>query len=143
MNQEKPSRSHEDTKRSSTPDARFVSSWLRVSSAVLSFLLSSAAMGAAVKTELVQTDGKWQLLRDGKPYFVKGVGGDASKAILAEVGGNSFRTWGADHLDAQLDEARKLGLTVAVGIWLEHERHGFDYGDEKFVTRQFERARQT
>jgi hypothetical protein len=100
-------------------------------------------MAAAVKTELVQTDGKWQLLRDGKPYFIKGVGGDASKTMLAEVGGNSYRTWGADNLDARLDEAQRLGLTVAVGIWLEHERHGFDYSDEKFVAKQFERAKKT
>jgi hypothetical protein len=32
---------------------------------------------------------------------------------------------------------------VTVGIWLEHERHGFDYSDQQFVTKQFERAKRT
>src|SRR5262245_32404770 len=74
--------------------------------AVLCFLICCAdARGSAIKTELVQRDGKWQLLRDGKPYFIKGVGGSGPKAMLAELGGNSFRTWGADNLGPQLDEA--------------------------------------
>src|SRR4051795_8593028 len=127
MQNQKPStRSHEDTKRCSAFGARFVTLCLRVSFVSFLVLWTSAAWGAAVKTEVVQADGKWQLLRDGKPYFIKGVGGDAPKAMLPEVGANSFRTWGADRLDAQLDEAQRLGLTVTVGIWLEHERHGFD-----------------
>src|SRR4051794_20144029 len=102
MRKQNPStRSHEDTKRPSTFGARFVTSRLRVSFVLLVVLWTGAAWGAAVKTEVVQTDGKWQLLRDGRPYFIKGVGGDAPKAMLPEVGANSFRTWGADRLDAQ------------------------------------------
>jgi hypothetical protein len=95
-----------------------------------------------IKTEVVQNDGKWQLLRDGKPYLIKGAGGGRSMNLLAEMGGNSVRTWGADNLQSQLDEAQKLGLTVTVGIWLEHERKGFDYNDEKQVAAQLERAKQ-
>ena len=34
------------------------------------------------------------------------------------------------------DEAYELGLTVSVGIWLGHERHGFDYDDADAVRRQ-------
>jgi hypothetical protein len=45
------------------------------------------------------------------------------------MGANSFRTWGADNLEAQLDEAHRLGLAVTVGIWLGHERHGFNYNN--------------
>lgn len=97
---------------------------------------------AAVKTEVVQRDGKWQLLRDGKPYFIKGVGGDGPKPLLAELGGNSVRTWGADNLDAQLDEAQKLGLSVTVGIWLGQERSGFSYNNADQVAEQLERCRQ-
>ena len=91
-------------------------------------VLQSAAGGQAIKTEVVQTsDGKWQLLRDGQPYLIKGAGGSASKQVLKDIGGNSFRTWGADNLDKQLDEAHKLGLSVCVGIWLGQERSGFSY----------------
>ncbi|MBX3379918.1 MAG: hypothetical protein KF805_07470 [Phycisphaeraceae bacterium] len=100
-----------------------------------------AAFGAPVKVDLVQKDGKWQLVREGKPYFIRGGGGEGSLETLTAIGGNSKRTWGADNIDRQLDEAQKLGVTVAVGIWLEHERHGFDYGNEKAVQAQFEKAK--
>jgi len=78
---------------------------------------------------------------DGKPFTVKGGGGDASKEVLASIGGNSFRTWGAENLDRQLDEAQRLGLKVAVGIWLGHKEHGFRYDDAQQVGKQFETAK--
>jgi hypothetical protein len=43
------------------------------------------------------------------------------------VGGNSIRTWDGEGIDELLDRAHELGLTVTVGMWLQHERHGFDY----------------
>jgi hypothetical protein len=46
----------------------------------------------------------WQLLRAGEPYFIMGAGGEGSRALLAQAGGNSIRTWGADKLDDLLDE---------------------------------------
>jgi hypothetical protein len=95
----------------------------------------------AVRTELLQRDDGWMLLRDGKPYLIKGAGGGASKNLLANLGGNSFRTWGADNLEAQLDEAEKIGLTVTVGLWLGHERHGFDYSDPAQVRKQLEKSK--
>ena len=58
-----------------------------------------------------------------------------------------MRTWDAegigqgDTTQELLDKAHALGLTVTVGIWLEHERHGFDYGDPDQVAEQFEKAR--
>src|SRR5436190_7814914 len=104
-------------------------------------VFSSSVQAEAVKTSLEQRDGKWQLVRDGKPYFIKGAAGDGPKAMLAELGGNSFRTWGVDKLDAQLEEAQKLGLSVAVGIWLGQERQGFKYDDPKQVADQLQRAR--
>jgi hypothetical protein len=100
-----------------------------------------AANAQAIKTQVVQSsDGKWQLLRDGQPYLIKGAGGNASRELLKEIGGNSFRTWGADNLDEQLDEAHRLGLSVCVGIWLGQERSGFSYSDPAQVKRQFDTA---
>ncbi|HWB10368.1 MAG TPA: glycoside hydrolase family 2 TIM barrel-domain containing protein [Pirellulales bacterium] len=94
-----------------------------------------------VAVHLERTADGYQLIRDGKPYFIRGAGGDGSLALLARSGGNSLRTWGADHLQAKLDEAQGLGLTVAVGIWLGHERHGFDYNNADQVATQFQEAR--
>ncbi|MEM9056953.1 MAG: glycoside hydrolase family 2 TIM barrel-domain containing protein, partial [Pseudomonadota bacterium] len=107
--------------------------------------LLAASLGASadpVLTEVRRTDDGWQLYRAGAPYLIRGAGGDADLALLAAAGGNSLRTWGADDLDARLDAAHAQGLSVAVGIWLGHERHGFDYGDPAQVQAQFEIARQ-
>lgn len=88
----------------------------------------------AVKTELVHEDGAWKLLRGGKPYFIKGVGSDRTLRHLDKLGANTVRIWDVgEHTKAILDEAHAKGLTVCVGIWLPHERQGFDYADEQAV----------
>ena len=97
----------------------------------------------AMKVELQNQGDNWTLLRGGEPFFIQGAGGLGSKKLLREMGGNSFRTWGAEGLDVQLDEAQKLGLAVTAGIWMTHERHGFDYKNRDMVAAQLERARQT
>jgi hypothetical protein len=105
-------------------------------------LLPTIVSAEAIPTELRQTTNGWQLLRDGEPYVIRGAGGRASLEKLAAAGANSIRTWGADDIDVLLDEAHALGLSVTVGIWLGHERAGFDYNDETQVREQHERARQ-
>lgn len=107
--------------------------------------LHAAESGGPSHVELRKTDSGWTLIRNGEPFFIKGVGGDASKQMLVDCGGNSFRLWGADHIDDQLEEANKLGLAVTVGIWLEHSpgQHHFDYHNPAQVAEQLERVRQT
>ena len=85
----------------------------------------------------------WQLTRNGEPYLIRGVGGDKQLAALKAAGGNSIRTWSAEKLEPILDEAYKQGLTVTVGLWLGHERHGFDYNNADQVASQAEAVRQT
>ncbi len=105
-------------------------------------LMAGPSAGAgAIATKLVQTGGKWQMMRAGKPYLIKGAGGDGSKVALQAAGGNSFRTWGSDNLEKQLAEAQKLGMSVTVGIWLGHTEQGFKYDDPKAVAAQLEMAK--
>jgi Glycosyl hydrolases family 2, TIM barrel domain len=94
----------------------------------------------AVKTQVQPTATGFQLIRDGKPYFIQGAGGDASKQLLVDCGGNSFRTWGADNIDDKLAEAQKLGLTVTIGIWLRHDKN-FSYNNNKAVRAQLQMAK--
>ncbi len=94
-----------------------------------------------IEVKLVRDDQGYRLLRGGKPYFIQGAGGDGPLDLLARSGANSIRTWGAEHLDRTLDEAHKHGLSVAVGIWLGHERHGFNYNDADQVAAQAEMVR--
>jgi len=95
-----------------------------------------------VRVQVVPQEGGWRLLRGGKPYVIKGAGGGGSLELLAASGANSIRTWGADSLGPLLDRAHRLGLTVTVGFWLGHERHGFDYADREQVAAQYERVRE-
>ena len=106
--------------------------------------LSIAAIGRAepVPVELQQVDGQWQLLRGGQPYLIRGAGGDGPLDRLAAAGANSIRTWSTENVGPILDEADALGMTVTVGIWLEHERHDFDYGDKDQVKAQLQRVRE-
>ena len=110
--------------------------------AVLLLSFESSLQAQAVPVKLEKQNGQWRLLRDGKPYYVKGAGGlEGTLEYLAVCGGNSNRLWGeGPEVQARLDEAHKNGISVAMGIWLEHERHGFDYDDTVAVKKQFEES---
>lgn len=111
---------------------------------VLFFCVLNGVFAQKTEPVAVKIDGgpgRYRLLRGGEEYFIRGVGGDRSPALLARSGGNSFRTWGIDQAAKNLDEARKLGLTVTLGYWMGHERHGFDYGDPAQRARQKEEVR--
>ena len=106
---------------------------------------ASAAEGPS-KVEIVERDGKFQLLRNGQPYVIKGAGIDhADLELFAASGGNSFRTWAVDDgaLPAKelLDRAHALGLTVSLCLEFGRERSGFDYNDPVAVAKQKEETR--
>lgn len=105
---------------------------------LLSFLFAgfNPLSAQVVKVEVIKNDQAWQLLRDGQPYYVKGGGGKTELETLLAIGGNSFRTWSADDGLKILDKAEELGLTVMMGLWVQHERHGFDYNNEEAVKKQ-------
>ena len=116
-----------------------------------SYVDESQAAGSRV--ELVETDGAYTLLRNGEPYLVKGAGyggharPDYALSLLAESGGNSIRTWGIEQAEREvdgknlLDRAHELGITVSLGFWVAHPRHGFDYGDAASVEQQRKQLR--
>lgn len=116
-------------------------SFLILAGAALVLATWHSSHAAPVPTKLVKNGNQWQLLRDGKPYLIKGAGGSGPLALLKKYGGNSNRTWGSDNIQKQLDEAQALGMTYTVGIWLGHTEHGFNYSDERAVAEQFERAK--
>ncbi len=97
--------------------------------------------GPAIKVEISDNGGKYQLLRDGKPYLVKGAGIDhIDLQSLVDHGGNSIRTWAVDDgpepAQQLLDKAHALGLTVSLCLEFARERQGFDYNDPIAVARQ-------
>ncbi|MEY3398605.1 MAG: hypothetical protein RL220_1199 [Bacteroidota bacterium] len=106
---------------------------------VLLALTANHSMAQAVKVSVEKNaSGEWQLIRNGKPYYVKGAGGHVHLDKLVEIGGNSIRTWSTDNAKEILDAAQEKGLTVMMGLWVQHERHGFDYNDADKVAAQLE-----
>ncbi|WP_367390778.1 glycoside hydrolase family 2 TIM barrel-domain containing protein [Lewinella sp. LCG006] len=116
--------------------------YLLLGSALILGMSLKAQQTGAIKVELVQQDGKWQLLRGGEPYYVNGVGGKDYLDQAVAYGANSLRTWSPDGAQEILDEAHSKGMTVLMGLWVGQERQGFDYDDPKAVKAQLEGFRE-
>jgi hypothetical protein len=109
----------------------------------LSLANTGFAAQGPIPVEVVENNGRYQLLRGGERYEVHGAGLEfADIAVFASHGGNSFRTWRTDNADQLLDEALAHGVTILMCIEIGRERHGFDYDDEAAVAAQLEFARQ-
>jgi hypothetical protein len=90
------------------------------------------------KVKVSRTEKGFQLIRNNQPYFIKGAAADQNFDAIPEYGGNSIRTWDTSNAQQILDKADSLGLTVVLGIYVGHERHGFKYSDKKAVKAQLE-----
>lgn len=108
----------------------------------LSIILTFAAQAAGPITMQRKPDGGWELRRDGQAFFLRGAGGQQHLDVLAASGGNAIRTWGIDSLAETVDglplveQAEKHRLTIAAGLWVAHERHGFNYSDPAQLEKQ-------
>ena len=93
------------------------------------------------KTVIKKENNSWQIIRNDKPYFVRGAGGSGHLKELVACGGNSIRTWDSKDGINILDNAEKNGLTVLMGLKVTPERHGFNYDDTTAVKKQLDRMR--
>jgi hypothetical protein len=105
--------------------------------------LSATSPSTPATVELRKVEGRWQLYRNGEPFYVRGAGIEyGSPGKLREHGGNAFRTWttenGRKSGQELLDEALANNLSVAMGLNLNRERYGFDYDNPIRVADQFE-----
>ena len=91
------------------------------------------------------TDNGHTLIKDGKPFFVKGVGGYNHLKELKEIGGNTVRIYDTINLSAKLDRLDSLGLAAVVDLHLPRYRGEGDklYADAAKVLRLKERIRKT
>jgi len=124
-----------------------ISIWGIVLTGLLSLLscaeeLSDKSLEPSRVTMKKNTEGVWELQYKGQPFFVRGAGGVSHMDVLVESGGNMIRTWGINSLTEEVDgkplieRAREHDLLIAAGIWVEHERHGFNYSDKEQVEKQ-------
>lgn len=96
---------------------------------MLFFLLSADGQ----KIEIRSKGAAWQLLVDGKPFFIKGVVGHTYLDKVKAYGGNSVRI-GSEK--AELDKAASLGLKALVNLPADAERYGMNYDDTAAVRKQ-------
>ena len=116
---------------------------------ILCSILCDPLAAAPTSKVVIKEDspGHFVLLRDGKPFVIHGAGGTGHLKDLVKYGGNSIRTWGIESLEEKvdgkplLDYCQELGIAVTAGIWIGHERHGFDYGNEAQLKKQRETVR--
>ncbi|WP_303311416.1 glycoside hydrolase family 2 TIM barrel-domain containing protein [Hymenobacter sp. BT730] len=94
-----------------------------------------------IPVQVIQQQGQAQLLRGGKPYYIKGAAGLQHYEAIQQAGGNSVRLWTTDYADTLMDAAHQHNISVMLGIWLAREQEGFDYYDEQQVKRQREFVR--
>ena len=95
----------------------------------------------ATTVQIKSTPSGYSLHLNGEEFYVKGAGGEAELSLLKKYGGNTIRTWGLDNAQQVLDEGHKNGIMVTLGMWVQHERHGFDYDNEEAVASQLEQFR--
>ena len=88
------------------------------------------------KVFIQNKNGKYTLVRDGKPYHIKGAAGQTNLKKLQQIGGNTIRTYDTLNLKAILDDARQHNITVMVGLPLPESRHSeFVYDQPKAASR--------
>jgi len=86
------------------------------------------------------TEGNFELKRNGEPYYIKGAGAKDHFDLLVKSGANSIRVWSTNN-KAFLDSAHKHGLTVTLGLHVRPERSGMDYNNEYAVKGQIEQLK--
>ena len=107
----------------------------------ISFLLTTNLL-IAQKVKLVNDSNQWNLIVNNEAFYIKGAGGTVHLKEVKEAGGNTIRTWGLEQAESILNEADQLGLKVMLGLWVNHERHGFDYNDTIKVKQQLDNFRE-
>ncbi len=91
--------------------------------------------------EVVKIGEKYQLIRNGEPYFIKGAGTFVNLKDVKAFGGNSIRVWDTSDATRILDEAHELGLTVNLGIWITRQREGFSFYNNKLLEDELKRIK--
>jgi hypothetical protein len=107
--------------------------------ALLTLLLGAPVRGGSVVKIERRAEG-YELLRDGKPYFINGAVVISHLDRLPAAGANSARMGTRD--PGALDQASRLNLTVLLGLPVGLQRKGFDYGDAARVRRQRDEIRE-
>jgi len=103
---------------------------------ILCFFFGLRVEAQVNKVRVQRINDQWELLVNNQPFYIKGAGGEKQLDEVVACGGNTIRTWGLENAQEVLDLAEKKGLKVMLGMWVQHERHGFDYNDPEKIQNQ-------
>jgi hypothetical protein len=82
---------------------------------------------ATGKVHVVRDGDRFTLIRDQKPFVIKGVAGFTHLKELHDAGGNTIRTWDTTNLQNILDSAQHYNIAVMAGLPLYNSNHVNDY----------------
>jgi hypothetical protein len=90
------------------------------------------------KVFIENRNGKYTLIRDGKPFNIKGASGFTYLKKLSEIGGNTIRIYDTINIKSILDDAEANHLAVIVGLPLaDNKIFNEFYDDTAKVNSQF------
>ncbi|MBI4598479.1 MAG: hypothetical protein HY737_08785 [Candidatus Omnitrophica bacterium] len=101
--------------------------WLTVALSGCGSLPSRHSSSPGNVVRIAGTKGHWQILLNGRPFELQGVGAAYARgsdgadylAMARAMGANTVRTWGTRQGTREfLDQAHRYGLYVDAGIWL-------------------------
>ncbi|MBN1765315.1 MAG: hypothetical protein JW860_08675 [Sedimentisphaerales bacterium] len=116
--------------------------WIQVAGSIIWAEENQQAEAAAQKTEpsivtIQEAGGRYELTRNGRPFFINGAGGSRHLDELVKAGGNSIRTWSSSK--EVLDKAYQKDLMVCIGLSMQKPRHGANYQDITMLKEQRDR----
>ena len=101
----------------------------------MALFIISCATQAEQGIVIKEKNGKFELLIDGVPTYINGVGGTNRLDIAAENGANAFRTWGGnvEGIKRQLELAKQYNMYIMQGIGMTQD--SARYFDETYKER--------
>ena len=89
-------------------------------------------------------EGRYVLIRNGAPFYIRGANGTVQLSQLHAIGGNTIRTYDTLGLAQILDDAHSNGLAVIAGLPMIRSYHyNTYYRNDSLVDAQLEAFRQT
>ncbi|WP_282122973.1 glycoside hydrolase family 2 TIM barrel-domain containing protein [Algibacter mikhailovii] len=74
-----------------------------------------------------KSDGKFNIIRNGEVFYIKGAAGNKYLKELSSIGGNTIRVYDTINLGAILDSARIYNLAVIVDIYMPKYNQSNDF----------------
>ncbi len=91
------------------------------------------------RVSIVYENNKYSLLRNGKPFLIKGVSGHEHLKKLAAAGGNTIRTYDTTNLENILKDAEANNIAVIAGLYLPPSDYTkMFYDDSAWVKQTFQ-----